>query len=153
MKGADIMERKLLEEMGMDKSGIDRIMAEHGRTTERLKKELAEAKETIAKINKELSKLSKVDIGGVKKASAEWKKKYEAAEKERKKLSEESVRNEALADIVSEISFTSKLARKAFISEFKVKSFNPDKGKFPEAESFILQMKEYDPGAFKTAGK
>lgn len=64
MKGIDQMKRKFLEDLGIEKEAIDKIMAENGRDienakadTESLKAELAQAKDTIAERDNQLKEL------------------------------------------------------------------------------------------------
>lgn len=64
MKGIDKMKRKFLEDLGIEKDAIDKIMAENGRDIENakadnesLKAELAQAQDTIAERDKQLKEL------------------------------------------------------------------------------------------------
>lgn len=85
------MERKFLEELGLDKETIDKIMAENGKDIEKAKGDL-KAKETevetlqgqLKDANKQIDDFKDLDVDEIKKQAKEYKEKFEKAEKEGK---------------------------------------------------------------------
>lgn len=76
------MERKFLEEMGLDAATVDKVMAEHGKTIQPLNTQLSTAQETIKTANAEIARYKDLDIDGIQKAADAWKVKAENAEKD-----------------------------------------------------------------------
>lgn len=81
------MERKFLEGLELDAATVDKIMAEHGKSTQanqtkvkELEGQLSAAQSTITAANSEIERYKGLDIDGIKKAADEWKAKAEKAE-------------------------------------------------------------------------
>lgn len=85
------MKRKFLEDLGLEKEAIDKIMAEHGKSIEKYKDDLAvkEAenntlREQLSLANDEIEGFKKLNIEEIQKAADDYKKKFEEAEKKAK---------------------------------------------------------------------
>lgn len=168
------MERKYLEELGLDKELIDKIMSEHGKSVEKQKNKIEELDsnlkletqkyttleeqkkandELIKKFesdNKDNDELQKV-IDQLKVQSEKDKADYESKINAAVKEKEDAIYNAAVKDLFDDVQFASNLARKAAIAEFNE---NRDKniiqdGKFINGEKFIEKLRETDPEAFK----
>ena len=86
------MERKFLEDLGLEKDVIDKIMAENGKDIEAEKQKLTAQKAELDGIKKQLNEANQqiesfkgMDIEGIKKAAEDWKVKAETAELEAQK--------------------------------------------------------------------
>lgn len=85
------MNREFLKEFGLEKEAIDKIMAENGRDVESYKAQvsaLTNEKERLSgqldEANKQIEEFKDLDVDGIKKAAAEYKAKFEEAEKKAK---------------------------------------------------------------------
>lgn len=90
-----MLNRKMLEEMGLEKEQIDKIMKAHGKGIEGFKADIAKKDEEIESLakqvedaNEQISEFEKegLDIEEVQKQVKEYKEKFEAAKKEREEL-------------------------------------------------------------------
>lgn len=89
------MERKFLEDLGLEKEAIDKIMAENGRDIEKYKVlaesrkiEVSNTEEQLKTANAEIEKFKGLDIDGIKAAADEYKEKYKEAERKAKEEKE-----------------------------------------------------------------
>ena len=85
------MQRKFLEELGLEKEVIDKIMAENGADIEKQKKAIEKAtqdlekykaeneglKTQLSEANTQIQSFKEMDIDGIKASAEEWKTKYE----------------------------------------------------------------------------
>jgi hypothetical protein len=85
------MKRKFLEDLGLEKEAIDKIMAEHGKSIEKYKDDLAvketennTLREQLSLANDEIEGFKKLNIEEIQKAADDYKKKFEEAEKKAK---------------------------------------------------------------------
>lgn len=81
------MERKYLEELGLEKDVIDKIMKENGKDIEKYKTlaetketELTQTKEQLEEANTQIESFKEMDIEAIKAAAEDYKTKFEAAE-------------------------------------------------------------------------
>lgn len=90
-----MLSRKMLEEMGLEKEQIDKIMEAHGKGIEKFKadivkkdKEIESLAKQVEDANEQISKFEKegLDIEEVQKQVKEYKEKFEKAQKEREEL-------------------------------------------------------------------
>ncbi|SEN80437.1 Phage minor structural protein GP20 [Peptostreptococcus russellii] len=138
------MKRSFLSELGLEDEVIDKIMAEHGKTTQRLQDKIG-AKDTeiqtlqgeLDTANGKLSNFEKIDVEKLKSEAEEWKSKYENFE-----------RDNAVNDFFKDYKFTSDLAKKATINEFKAQNFELKDGKFDGADKFMKQFVKDNETAF-----
>ena len=101
--GKEIMERKFLEDLGLEKEIIDKVLNQHSAEIGKLK-EKAETAETekngiktqLDEANTQIESFKGLDVDGIKAAADEWKTKYETAEAEGKKKLDELVYNHTL---------------------------------------------------------
>ncbi|NBI08069.1 phage scaffolding protein [Senegalia massiliensis] len=85
------MERKFLEELGLEKESIDKIMAENGKDIEKAKGDLS-TKETeletlqgqLKAANEQIEEFKEMDVEKIKAAADEYKTKYEEAQNKAK---------------------------------------------------------------------
>ena len=82
------MQRKFLEDLGLEKEAIDKIMAENGNDIEAEKKKIGaveaerdDYKQKFETADQSLDELKKKDIDGIEKELTEYKEKYEKLEK------------------------------------------------------------------------
>jgi Phage minor structural protein GP20. len=83
------MKRAFLTELGVEETLVEKIMAEHGRTTQSLqaelettKTQLSSANATLGEANKQIEAFKSMDFEGVKQAADDWKNRAETAQKE-----------------------------------------------------------------------
>lgn len=86
------MERKFLEELGLEKEAIDKVMAEHGKGVNAAKSEvetkdteLASLKEQLGLANQQIESFKDLDVEGIKKAAEEYKTKFEETKQQSQK--------------------------------------------------------------------
>lgn len=138
------MKRSFLSELGLEEEVIDKIMAEHGIAIQKLKTKIG-AKDTeiqtlqgeLDTTNEKLKDFEKVDVDKLKSEAEEWKSKYENFE-----------RDNAVNDFFKDYKFTSELAKKATINEFKAQNFELKGGKFNGADKFMEQFIKENETAF-----
>lgn len=99
--------------------------------------------------NTEIQSYKDMDIDGIKKKAGEWEAKYTADTQELHKKMEEQAYGFAAEKYIGKYKFSSELARKAALSEFREKKFQLQDGKFLGADDFMKQMKESNPAAFE----
>lgn len=89
-----------------------------------------------------------MDIEGIKKSAEEWKAKYEADTASLQKQMEQQTYDYEAERYLSKFKFSSELARKAAIADFREKKFQLQDGAFLGADDFMKQLKETNPTAF-----
>lgn len=77
------MQRKYLEDLGLEKEVIDKIMAEHGKTTTDYEVkltakdvEIKAGKDTVATLSAQVKAFDGVDLEALKKDAKDWETKY-----------------------------------------------------------------------------
>lgn len=163
------MQRKFLEELGLDKEVIDKVMQEHGKTVEKHKKDLESASEksknleteletankTLGEATSQIEQFKSMDIEGIKKSAEEWKGKYDTFQKEAETQKAEFAKQieakeyaHAAKEFVGGHKFSSEFAKGAFMKEFLAKELKLENGKFLGADDYINQFKESNAGVF-----
>lgn len=139
------MKRDFLKELGLEDAVIDKIMAEHGKTVTRLNDKIGaknteyeQLKGDYEKAQNEVNEFKKIDIESLKSEANEWKAKYEAYETDA-----------AINKYFEQYKFTSELAKKATITEFKNQKFKLKDGKFEGADDFMKKFVEENKSAFE----
>lgn len=151
------MERKFLEEIGLEKEAIDKIMAENGADINKAKKDvdaiIAERdglKTQLGDANKVVEGMKALDPDALKKAADDWKAKYDGEVAARKEDAENRAYSSVLAAKAAGEKFSSEAAKKAFISDLKEKGLKVDGDTLLGYDDFKKTYAEADPGAFVT---
>lgn len=138
------MKRDFLKDLGIDGEVVDKIMAEHGKSITKLQDkfnakdtELKQAQEELTAANEEIKEHKKIDVDKLKSEAEEWKSKYTNFE-----------RDAAVDKFFGEYKFTSELAKKAAVTEFKSQNFKMNEGKFEGADKYMEEFKKNNEGAF-----
>lgn len=98
--------------------------------------------------NAEIKSYKDMDIDGVKAKAAEWEQKYTADTTAlQEKMNQQAYDFEA-ERYLGTFKFSSVLAKKAAMAEFKEKAFQLQNGAFLGADDYMKQMKEANPAAF-----
>ena len=158
------MKREDLKTNGLTDEQIDFVMAENGKDIEAQKSQMSKKDETIESLRKERDGLkSQVeqrdkDIAAMKTSAGdnetlskkldELKEKYEADTAALKKELDDQSVDFALKSLFGEVKFSSALAKKAAIAEFKATNPVLKDGKFQNADEFIKGLRESNPDAF-----
>lgn len=138
------MKREFLKNLELEDDVIDKIMAEHGKTTKKYLDKI-DAKDTeletlqgeLKDVNDKLKSFDGIDIDKLKSEAEDWKGKYEGV-----------LTDNAINDYFKDTKFTSDLARKATIAEFKEQKFELKDGKFTGADEFMEKFKKENETAF-----
>jgi len=95
-----------------------------------------------------LESFQAMDVEAIKKSAEAWKRRYE---QDTKKLQEDIRRQQhdfEAERYLDRFLFSSSLARKAAVNEFKKQKFKLEDGKFQGADDFMRKLQEEDPTAF-----
>ncbi len=99
------MERKFLEDLGLEKEVVDKIIAEHGKSiqaeqskTEDKEKELDLVNGKLKDANKAIKSYKDMDIDKIKESAEKWEQDYKTSQKELEKFKNETTLNNALRD-------------------------------------------------------
>lgn len=104
--------------------------------------------EQLKTANTEIQSYKGMDIEGIQKKAKEWEEKYNTDTADlQKKIGQQAYDFEA-ERYVGKYKFSSELARKAALSDFREKQFQLQDGAFLGADDFMKQMKESNPAAF-----
>ena len=150
------MKRKFLEDLGLEKEVIDKIMEENGtdiekqkkateKTTQDLEKYKAEnegLKTQLNDANTQIQSFKEMDMDGIKASAEEWKTKYET---DTKALNEKIAAKDydyAIKDFMSNYKFIDDDVKEIVINKFKAKEFKLEEGKFLGGEDFMKEYKE-----------
>lgn len=102
------MKRKFLEDLGLEKDIVDKIMAENGNdiNAEKAKvndkvTEIDNLKEKLEEANNTISSYKDMDIEEIKKAASEWEGKYQDSLKEIESMKNNSILNKELGKLNS----------------------------------------------------
>lgn len=149
------MKREFLEGLGLEKEAIDKIMAENGSDIEKQKQETVKVSEELSGIKAQLEDANKaikgfedLDVEGIKKAAQDWESKYKTDTETLKKQIDQKDYEHAAEAYLNGFKFTSDLAKKAVLLEFREKEFKLEDGKFLGADDYMTQLKESNPAAF-----
>ena len=153
------MKREFLEAMGLDKENVDKIMAENGADLEKEKAKTAAAKADLEKAQtalsdreKDLEELKKTagDAEATKKQLEELQTKYTKETEAHKAEIAERDYDAAVTSHVSELKFSSKGAKAAFVADLKAKKLEIKDGKLDGFDKYLEEAKRADPEAFAT---
>ena len=149
------MERKFLEDLGLEKEIVDKVISQNSadigkykQTVETLTTERDGLKTQLDAAGKEIQSYKDMDIDGIKNKVGEWETKYNADTKTLKDQLASANYNFAVKEAVSGLKFTSESAKKAFILDLTSKNLPLQDGKILGLEDFAKNYKEGDPGAF-----
>lgn len=98
--------------------------------------------------NEQIEQFKGLDVDGIKKAADDYKAKYESAAADFQKQLSDRDYNDAALVAVSDVKFTSKAAKTAFLSLLKEKQLKLDNGKLVGFDDVLTQAKTDDPSAF-----
>lgn len=159
------MKRSFLEELGLEKDVIDKIMKENGNdinTTKEnekakydklqekynaLESENNSNKQMLDEANSKIQSFKEIDVEKIKAEADDWKSKYETSQAESKKAQEEfeqKMKDRDYSDAVNKFfgdyKFIDDDVKETVIGKFKAKEFKLDGDRFLGGEDF---MKEY----------
>lgn len=151
------MKRKFLEELGIGKENIDKIMAENGKDIEKAKGEL-EAIETekenleeqLEKANETIEEFKDMDIESIKAAAEDYKTKYEESKVEYEKELEKIKFNHTLEDALKGAKAKNVKAVKALLD---LEGLKLNEGKIIGLDEQLENIKEENDYLFKTEEK
>lgn len=155
------MKREFLENLGLEKEVIDKIMTENGADMERekartnqAKADLADVQSKLAERDKDLEELRKTagDADASKKQLEELQAKYNAeTEQYKSQIADRDYSDATEYEIVNNnVKFTSKSAKEAFVAGLKANRL-PMKDKGLEGfADYLKAQKESDPEAFQS---
>lgn len=104
--------------------------------------------EQLKNASTEIQSYKDMDVEGIKKKAQEWEEKYKTDTETLQKQMEQQGYDFEAERYIGKYKFSSELARKAALSEFREKKFQLQDGAFLGAEDFMKQMKEANPAAF-----
>lgn len=150
------MERKFLEDLGIEKEKIDKIMNKNG---EDIRKEQDKAKtdidaekqkysdleQVLNDANQKIESFKDIDPEKLNKEIADWKEKAENAQKERDRIEQDSIAKELLR----KAGVTDDLSLNAILGEFNKKGLKYDNGTFIGAKEVIEGFKTQYPKHFE----
>lgn len=150
------MKREEITALGIeDKDVLDKIMSIHGVDIEKHKNTIATLtterdtlQSQLAAANTQIEQFKGMDIDGIKQAADDYKTKYESAAADFQKQLAERDYNDAALAALSDVKFTSKAAKSAFLATLKEKQLKLDNGKLVGFDEILNQAKADDPSAF-----
>lgn len=149
------MKREFLEELGLEKDVIDKIMAVNGSDIEvnkqeatRLSEELEGVKIQLADAGKTIKEFENLDIEKIKQTAIDWEKKYNKETQNLQDKIKQKDYDHAVDSYLNGFKFTSDLVKKAVKSEFMSKDFRLDEGKFLGADDYMEKLKTDDAAIF-----
>lgn len=143
------MKREFLKAMGLTDEQIDKIMDEHGKTTNSLKTEnetykteLNSTKEQLSEANKAIDSYKGMNIEDIKKSAEDYKTKYEESEKINKEAIEKLKLDHAIENRLIKEGAKNTKAVKAILDLSNIKLENDNLVGF---DDLIKASKENDP--------
>lgn len=143
------MKREFLKAMGITDEQIDKIMDEHGKTTNSLKTEnetykteLNSTKEQLSEANKAIDSYKGMNIEDIKKSAEDYKTKYEESEKINKEAIEKLKLDHAIENRLIKEGAKNTKAVKAILDLSNIKLENDNLVGF---DDLIKASKENDP--------
>ena len=150
------MKREDIIALGIeDKDMLDKILALNGADIEKQKTSVTTLtterdnyKTQLEAANQQIEQFKGLNVEQIQQAADDWKAKYEAAEaKHQSELADRDYNDAALAAL-SDVKFTSKAAKSAFLATLKEKQLKLDNGKLVGFDEILNQAKADDPSAF-----
>lgn len=150
------MKREEITALGItDKDVLDKIMALHGADIEKQKGTLStittdrdDLKAKLEDANKQIEQFKTLDVDSIQKAADEWKAKYEKEKADRDAADSARTYDDAANAALSDVKFSSKAAKSAFIATLKEKQLKIDGGKLIGFDDVLKQAQTDDPTAF-----
>lgn len=106
----------------------------------------------LKEANTEIQSYKGMDIDGIKKKAEEWETKYNNDTQALQTKLEQQTYDFEAERYLGKYKFSSDLARKAALAEFREKKFQLQDGAFLGADDFMKQMREGNPAAFVEEG-
>ncbi|MEG2621418.1 MAG: phage scaffolding protein [Clostridia bacterium] len=163
------MKRDELRKSGLTDEQIDCVMNQHGEDMNAQKAMLSQKDEQIATLtterdglktqvadrDKDISELKKTagDNEALTQKLTDLQARYDTETTGLKKSLDEQARNFAVEGLFNGVEFTSALAKKAAIAEFKASNPEFREGRFSDADVIMKKLREQYPEAFKTDDK
>ena len=156
------MKTEDLTALGLSEDQIKSVFALNGTDIEKYKADVEKQKQEVIKAKEELEGVKtqlgeantaikgfeELDVEGIKKAAEEWKTKYEQDTEALKNQMSTKEYEFAVDKFLGGVEFSSELAKKAVLSEFKETGFKLEEGKFLGADDYITSLKASNPAAF-----
>lgn len=143
------MKTEFLTGLGLEKEVADKIFAEHGKTVESLKAQIADANTTITALKSDLGKMKSLDYEGLQKAVQDAQERAQNAEKDRDEKIAAMEYDNAVNSFAGGLSFSSDYARKGFVADLKAQGFKLKNGELLGAGDYVKQVKQSSPETFK----
>ena len=136
------MKREELSSLGLGEELIGRVMALHGADIERHKNETAGLRLLLAEAEERLGALE-----GARGEAESWRERFETLEAE---TAQREYRR-AAESAAGALRFSSKGARRAFLTALEERRLPLERGEFSKAEyqTFLEEYRDGDPGAFE----
>lgn len=151
------MKKEELLEIGLTEEQADKVFAMNGRDVEKHKKaaetaktDLEAAQKQLADREKDLNDLKQTagDAEAVKKQLADLQNKYETEAQQHQAAMAERDYADAVNIAVSDLRFSSKAAKSAFVADLKAKKLEIKDGKLDGFDKYLKEAQEADPEAF-----
>lgn len=150
------MDRKFLEDMGLDKQIIDNVLDENSKDVGKHKKQIDELttqcdslQEQVNKANEEINSYKQMDIESIKEAASNWETKYNEETAKLKQQMQENQYKHLVERQAEKYEFSSGAAKRAFIADLSSKDLKVEDDKLLGFDDFVKAYKESDPNAFK----
>lgn len=153
------MKREFLEELGIEKEVIDKILEESGKDVEKYKKQAENSKNDNTTLQNQLKEIEQkfTELQNSAGNAEELKKQLETMQQNHKKETEEFQKQIAERDYKdamkyaiekSNIKFTSEMAKRAYLEELQKENLTVKEGNLEGFEQFHKKQLEADPNAF-----
>ena len=149
------MERKFLEDLGLEKEAVDKVLdansADIGKQIkliEAVQAKLDNSEAQLKEANKAIAGFKDLDIEGIKNAAEAYKNAAEQAKKEADERIAAMEYDAVLKDSIASIKFSSEAAKREIIRQLKEKKLTRDNDKILGLDEAIKAMQEVDKGAF-----
>lgn len=149
------MERKFLEDLGLDKETIDKVLNQnsaeigtHKNTIATLTTERDGLKTQLDTANGEIKSYKDMDVEGIKQKAGDWETKYNTDTQTLKDQLDAANYGFTVKEATAGLKFTSESARKAFVADLTAKKLPLQEGKLLGMEDFLKTYQTSDPGAF-----
>jgi len=149
------MKREYLEGLELEKDVIDKVMAENGKDIENAKGdittkdiEIKNLKGQLKDANKKIDEFKDLDVEGIKKASDDYKLKFEQSEKDAEEKLTKLKYDFGLTNYVNKFEFASERVKKSILDDLKSKEFKLDGETFLGADDYIEKLKKSEPQSF-----
>lgn len=151
------MKTEELEKIGLDKDQIDSVMKMNGIDVEKLKKDNEDLmkerdnyKSQYETAKTTLEGFEGKDFDAITKERDAWKQKAEEAEKDYKKQMEDRDYADAVEKAAAGLKFSSKSARKSFVSDLMTDRLKLKDGKLLGFDDYVESYKKEDESAIVT---